>query len=120
MKLSYQTIINLYEVLITLKEVKLLNIKTSLKIIRNIRNLENEVHDFEQAKNSIIHKYGIINEEENTITIPEDKISEAQQELNEIISQTVDVDITLFTVEELDGIGLTIEQVGILYDFIEE
>lgn len=119
MKISYQQIIGLYECLKTLKDAKL-NIKTSLKIIRNIRNLEQEVHDFEQAKNQIIQKYGVVNTEENTITVPENKIAEAQVELNEIVQQEVDVNILLFTIDELDSLELSLEQVNALFDFIEQ
>jgi hypothetical protein len=68
--------------------------KTSYQISKLIRNLDDEIKYFDSENEKIVKKYGIPNEDnENTYRIPEDKIAEANEEFQKLLS--VEINSTL-------------------------
>lgn len=103
MKLSNEKLVNSVEVLSKLINMNL-NIKASYMIARNISIIEKEVSIYNSAREKLINKYGIKDEdgklklnENNTIQLKQDCLEEWNRDIKELLDLDVDVNI-----EELD------------------
>ena len=75
--------------------------------------------DIEKARDNIVLHYGEPTED-GGYQIPPERVSEANDELNELL--TVEQEVTVYTIslDALDGIDLTAKQMQVLLFMIEE
>lgn len=71
------------------------------------------------AKDSIIEHYGIVNSDQG-LTIPQDKLPIANQELNELMFLKQELDISLIPLSWIEDMKFTPEQMSVLAFMIDE
>jgi len=64
---------------------ELLPAKILFYIYKNLSLIEISLHHIENTRNSIIRKYGLIDESKDTIQIPPELVNEANKELEEVL-----------------------------------
>lgn len=117
-KLKAKEVFVLYETLIKLKDKKL-PVVTGFTIVRNIKALAPECESIVEMRNSIIRSYGE-DKGDGQFTIPQDKISQVNIELNKILELEIDIMITPLKLQDLETLTLSIEDIENLYPIIEE
>lgn len=118
MKLKAKDIYVLYETLNKLKDKKL-PVTTGFNIVRNIKALAPEYESIIEMRDSIVRSYGEDNGS-GQVSIPQEKIAEANAELNKILEVDVEVSITPIKLSQLESLTLSIEDLENLYPIIEE
>ena len=103
MKIKLLDILNSKEVLIKLGDTSFSDGLTSYKIARNIKKINPEIETFEVSKKNLIQKYG--KKEGDTEPLPQKSIDEYNMQMNEILAQEVDIDVSFISPEKLSGIS---------------
>lgn len=100
------------------------NIKLPIKINfflqKNINTVLESAQEIEQARISIAQQLGTLDDDKINYIIPSDKISLANQELNDLFNLEQDLPIHIFKLSEFDGIELTYQQMSAIMFMIEE
>lgn len=99
MKLKLIDLLNSVEILEKLKNEKFEDGVTTFKIARNIKRVNEELSLFYQAKESILTEFGIKNNEK----IPVEKRDEFTKAINNILAQTIDIDILQINPSKISG-----------------
>lgn len=94
--------------------------KANFFIQKNISAFTVAAQDIEKARLEIAKHYGILDEENQQYTIPEDKIKEAQQELEDLFSIEQELDIKTFKIEDLGNTEFTPAQMQAIMFMIED
>lgn len=89
-RMNYNELYSLYDSLRHMGEVS--NIDAAYAIAITMRNIADEVDFFEKQRIRIIKKYGTI--DGNNFNIDEDKVTEFNQEMTELLSKDVEVSIS--------------------------
>ena len=89
-RMNYNELYGLYDSLRHMGEVS--NIDAAYAIAITMRNIADEVDFFEKQRIRIIKKYGTI--DGNNFNIDEDKVTEFNQEMTELLSKEVEVSIS--------------------------
>ena len=124
-EISVSTLINCTQALNELIK-KPLKIRTAYKIARLAREVSTELELFNNTKNSLVEKYGEHDENNNLITennsykIREDKRKEFVEEYQDMMQQTIKLNIEPITLKELEDERFTPQEVSSIIDFIEE
>jgi aspartokinase len=122
MKLTNNEIYTKAQELVTVfndKEQKL-PIKLNFYLQKNKNTLVSLAQDIEQARISIIQTYGTPNEDGETYTIPEDKITEASNELKDLFALEQEVNIYTVNIDVLnEDLILTTAQMEALMFMID-
>lgn len=124
-EISVSTLINCTQALNELIK-KPLKIRTAYKIARLAREVSKELELFNNTKNSLIEKYGEHDENNNLITennnykIREDMRKEFVEEYQDMMQQTIKLNIEPITLKELEDERFTPQEVSSIIDFIEE
>lgn len=119
MKISYEKLIPINEALQTLRDKSAIDVKTSFKVVRNLRLLEPEIRDIYQAREKLITENGKPDDEGN-IVVPPEKIEDVQKRLNDLIKTEIEIDLLPFKIDELQSFEMTVNQIDSLYDIIAE
>ena len=77
------------------------------------------VQEIEQHRINIIHHYGEILEDGN-IRVPENKVDDANKEINDLLSIEQEIKIYTFKIEEIADVQLTSAQMSSIMFMIEE
>ena len=124
-EINVSTLINCTQALNELIK-KPLKIRTAYKIARLAREVSKELELFNNTKNSLIQKYGEHDENNNLITennsykIREDKRKEFVEEYQDMMQQTIQLNIEPITLKELENEEFTPQEISNIIDFIEE
>ena len=94
--------------------------KANFFIQKNISILSAAAQEIEKSRLEIARHYGILDEEKQQYNIPKEKIKEASEELEDLLSIEQDLDIKTFSIEALGDLALTTEQMQILMFMIAE
>lgn len=94
--------------------------KANFYIQKNLHLLIEASQDIEKARLKIAQHYGILNKEKNQYVIPEDKVKEANNEINDLFSIEQNLDIKPIQIKDLGDIQLTPKQMQALMFMIEE
>lgn len=89
-RMNYNELYSLYDSLRHMGEVS--NIDAAYAIAITMRNIADEVDFFEKQRIRIIKKYGTI--DGNNFNIDEDKVTEFNQDMTELLSKEVEVSIS--------------------------
>lgn len=114
----------LYNTIATIK----LPLKTTYKFTRLMKRAEEEIAFYQEKFQEIVAEYGV--REENgqykltpdgmSIVIIPGKEAECNQKLNELRNLDVSIEGIKFTIEELEGIDVSIQELSCLMSLIEE
>ncbi len=100
------------------------NIKLPVKINfflqKNIQTIGTLAQEIEKTRLTIAQSYGELNESGSAYSVPEDKIMEVQNELNDLFTLEQDVAIHMFNIDDFANIELTYKQMNALMFMIEE
>ena len=100
------------------------NIKLPVKINfflqKNIQAISALAQEIEKTRLTIAQSYGELNESGSAYSVPEDKIMEVQNELNDLFSLEQDVAIHTFNIDDFANVELTYKQMNALMFMIEE
>lgn len=108
---------------------KKMPIKITYKFTRHFKEVQEQVDFFNNTVQNLINQYGkkdengdfILTENKNGVMIQEDKFNECMNKIDEL--NDLDIELTYnptFTIEELDGLDLTISELNSLMPFIVE
>lgn len=97
-----------------------LPIKINFYLQKNIQTLRPLAQEIEQARQEIIRQYGILQPDNETYKIPEDKILTAQKELVDLLNLEQEVQIYTVKIDDLDkDLMLSMGQMEALMFMIE-
>lgn len=98
----------------------------TFKIARLIRELDKETALFEESRSKLADKYGVRNEngelevsEEGTVKLQNDKISECNEELTNLLLTEVEINADVLPANAFDDIEISPIQAIALESFIE-
>ena len=107
---------------------KTLPIKTAYKLSRLFKAIDTESRFYTEQLNTIIEQYALRNEngdkvtsnEGNSIQIAPEYIEITSQKINELLSLDVELPDSMFSLDELDSLGLTMEEVNAFFPLIQD
>lgn len=95
-------------------------VKINFYLQKNMNTLINLAREIEQKRIEIVQKFGTKKEDSDEYTIPEDKVAEASQELQDFFDLEQEVPINMMKLEWFDKIDMTAAQVNAISFMIEE
>lgn len=115
-QISFSEIESIFHSLKTLTKEKL-PIKTTYKLVKLLKQLEDEYKLFAEQRSRIINEYGkrdsnnniIFDKETNSIPIKEEYKDKCAEELKELNQITFKIDFSPISIDELGDIQLSIE-----------
>ena len=94
--------------------------KANFFIQKNITVLAAAAQEIDKSRLEIAKHYGVLDEENQQYTIPEDKMEEVAKELNDLFSIEQDIDIKTFSIESLGNAEFTPAQMQAMMFMIED
>ena len=94
--------------------------KANFFIQKNISTLTAAAQEIEKSRLEIAKHYGVLDEEKQQYTIPEDKLEEASKELEDLFSIEQELDIKTFSIEALGSAEFTPAQMQAMMFMIED
>ena len=94
--------------------------KVNFYIQKNMSVLAAAASAVEEARLGIAKHYGVPGEDRSAYKIPENRLSQAAQELNELFSIEQELDIKTFSIEDLGDIEFTPAQMQAIMFMIED
>lgn len=94
--------------------------KANFFIQKNISILATAAKEIEKSRLEIAKHYGILDEKKQQYNIPQEKIKEASEELEDLLSIEQDLDIKTFSVEALGNAEFTPAQMQAIMFMIED
>lgn len=95
-------------------------VKINFFLQKNIQLLTSLAQDIDKARLGIAQQYGVLNEDGSAYSIPDDKITEASQELNDLFNLEQDVNIRQFNIDDFNNIELSYQQMSALMFMIKD
>ena len=95
-------------------------VKANFYIQKNLALIVAAAQEIEAARLKIAQHYGDFNVETQQYIIPKEQVEEANQELNDLFNITQDLPIKQFSLEDLEGLKFTSNQMQILMIMIAE
>jgi len=105
MKTKLLDIMNSKEPLLKLLDKDIDDGTTSYRIGRNIKNLSSEWQNFEDSRISLVKKYGGEAKEDGSMEVLPENKGEYSKQINEILSQEIEVNVLPLNVEFLKGLS---------------
>jgi len=91
--------------------------KLAYRLAKLIKNLETEYTSYEETRKKLVGKYGD-KEEDNSISVPPDKIDVFMGELNEVLKEEVEITYIPFSLDEIEKIELTVQDIVSIERFL--
>lgn len=101
-------------------EEKYLPARINFFITKNKNILAQLSESIEESRLDIIKHYGMINEKDNSVIVPDDKVIIANNELEDLLNIQQEVDIAILSLSSLDDLEFTPKQMQALLFMIEE
>ena len=122
MKLTNQQVYDCASALATLGANHNLYIpaKANFLLQKNISTLTKTAEEIEQARLNVARHYGVLNEDKTQYILPEDKVAQAAQELNDLFNLEQEIDIKLIKLDDLGDAQFTPAQMQALMFMISE
>lgn len=117
-KLQIKKVLTMLDTLEKIK-TKYMPIQTSYRIARLIPTLEKEKQTYFETLRKVIEKYGIrdengnlqFSEDGNTIPIIPEFKDRCLSEINELETVMIEIDLPIFSINEFEGLDLSIEDI---------
>lgn len=115
----------IYNIVTAYKEVfqnfnQYLPVKVNFYLQKNMNVLAAAAQEVEQARLEVAKQYGILAEDGSGYSIPEDRIPQANQELNDLFSIEQELEIKTFSIEDFGSVELTPAQMQVIMFMIDE
>ena len=115
----------IYNIAMAYKEVfqdfnQYLPVKVNFYLQKNINALAAAAQEIEQARLEVAKQYGVLAEDGSGYSIPEDRIPQANQELNDLFSIEQELEIKTFSIENFGSVELTPAQMQVIMFIIDE
>jgi hypothetical protein len=111
MKIKYSEALNILDACKELLKIDINDIKVRVKIVKNIRNLENLLKTYTECDYNLLTKYAIKDDdgnikvfEDNTYRITPKYIPEYNKQKNELLNVEDEVELLHFTIDELSKV----------------
>lgn len=95
-------------------------VKANFLIQKNIKLIAAAGEEIEKSRLQVAQHYGVLDSEKNQYIIPQDKIAEANKEINDLFSIEQDLDIKTFKLDDLGNAEFTPKQMQAIMFMIEE
>ena len=103
-------------------------LKTAYKLNKLITQVNDEISFYQQKFSEIINEFGkrdengefIYSQDGSSIEIVEGRQTECQEKVNELQNLEAEIQDIFFTIDELDGLNLTLYEMNCLLPFIKE
>ena len=103
-------------------------LKTAYKLNKLITQVNNEISFYQQKFSEIINEFGkrdengefVYSQDGSSIEIVEGRQSECQEKVNELQNLEAEIQDIFFTIDELDGLNLTLYEMNCLLPFIRD
>lgn len=126
MKVTINDILNAVPVMRELADTSM-KIKTAYKVSKIMSAIDKEYQLFQEARTKLIEKYGDRDEnhelkidDNGNYSIPPENISNFNEELNEILVETVELNVNPLSIDELDNNDFTPNKMINLMPFMSE
>ena len=93
--------------------------KANFYIQKNISTLAAAGQEIERSRLEIAKHYGVLDEEKQQYTIPENKLEEANKELQDLFNIEQDLEIKTFSIEDLGNTEFTAGQMQAIMFMVE-
>ena len=95
--------------------------KVNFYIQKNKKKIAELAQEIDETRTQIVKNFGVQSEEEeNKYIIPQNKIQEAQHELDELLDIKQEVEINLISINDIENLHFTFPQMEALMFMIEE
>ena len=94
--------------------------KANFFIQKNISTLAAAAQEIDKSRLEIAKHYGVLDEEKQQYSIPEDKIEEASKELEDLFAIEQELDIKTFSIDALGNAEFTPAQMNAMMFMIED
>lgn len=95
-------------------------IKVNFYLQKNKNVLTTLAQDIEQERINIIQEYGKLDEETQQFSIPQEKMAEASEKINDLFNLTQDVNLYKVNLDSFGDMELTANQMQALLFMIED
>lgn len=95
-------------------------VKANFLIQKNIKIIAAAGEEIEKSRLQVAQHYGVLDSEKNQYIIPQDKIAEANKEINDLFSIEQDLDIKTFKLDDLGKAEFTPKQMQAIMFMVEE
>ena len=92
----------------------------SFSITKNKKTISALAEDIEKYRIDILNRYGAKIVENNIVSIPEEKVNNANKELEELLTISQEVRIYTFSIEDLQNVNLSPAQMEAILFMIDE
>lgn len=92
----------------------------SFSITKNKKTISALAEDIEKYRIDILNRYGAKIVENNIVSIPEEKVNDANRELEELLTISQEVRIYTFSIEDLQDVNLSPAQMEAILFMIDE
>jgi hypothetical protein len=89
------------------EEESKLPIKINFFLQKNINKIIELGQEIDKLRSEIIQKYGVLNEETQQYDIPQERLEEAQKELNDLFSIEQEVKINMLDINLFDNVDIS-------------
>lgn len=127
MKIKMNQVVEFQKFYENIKNMKF-PLKTAYKLNRLITQINNEISFYQQKFSEIINEFGkrdengefVYSQDGSSIEIIEGRQSECQEKVNELQNLEAEIQDIFFTIDELDGLNLTLYEMNCLLPFIKD
>lgn len=103
-----------------MQEELALPVKIKFYLQKNMNKVISLAREIEQSRTEILNKYGTLNEDGTSYHFDEDKIAEAQKELNDLFELEQEVKVNMLELDWFDSVALSNEQVNAIMFMIND
>lgn len=127
MKIKFYNLLQLSNLYPKFKDNEL-TFSTSYKLVKLFKSFEQELNFYNEKLQEVIKKYAQydengqikLTEDKANILIQSDKVKECQDKINELNNLSIEISDIKFTLEELKEVKLSVSDIMLFSDFIEE
>jgi hypothetical protein len=97
-----------------------LPVRINFYLQKNIQLIQTLAQEIDTARINIAKEFGELTEDGSAYTVPPENMAAAKQELSDLFNLTQEVNIYMLTLDDFDGIELTMQQLDAIMFMIEE
>lgn len=103
-----------------MQEELTLPVKIKFYLQKNMNKVISLAREIEQSRTEILNKYGTLSEDGTSYHFDDDKIVEAQKELNDLFELEQEVKVNMLELDWFDSVELSNEQVNAIMFMIND
>lgn len=103
-----------------MQEELALPVKIKFYLQKNMNKVISLAREIEQSRTEILNKYGTLSEDGTSYHFDDDKIAEAQKELNDLFELEQEVKVNMLELDWFDSVELSNEQVNAIMFMIND